>query len=116
MLKWFAFIPVIVKWTPRVVETVIVVEGLFNSAKSGPEKKAEALALLNGIAVEAGWPWGPSVVDTLDGLIDTVVRIMNAYKIFRHGDDQDPEVLETARQLASMTADVDPELVRFLKR
>jgi len=116
VLKWLAFVPVVVRWTPKVIETVVVVEGLFSSVKPGAVKKAEALSLLRGVATEAGWSWGDGVVEALSSLIDTVVRIMNAYKIFKHGGDHDPVVLEAAKEFVSVLPDLDPELVSFMEK
>jgi hypothetical protein len=121
MLQWLG---IAMKWGPHVISAVYLIEQLFGSGLSGPEKKEAVLAWLREKQQKLGLPWGEQVIVVVGSLIDTVVGLLNLLGVFRRTQDLSPDELAAAEAAAAgvNTANVhrvvesDPELAAFLTK
>lgn len=126
-MKLFALVPVLLAWLPEIIKAVFIFEATLDPKTPGPEKKAVVMAYLGEVAAKSKLPWGPQAVELIDGIIDTVVGILNFIGQFRHKKDMDPsevEAISTASTASSalvaekvaVRAEQDEALDAFLRK
>jgi len=82
---------------PSLLELIRLVEGLVSGAKKGEQKKAAVVEIIKVVitgAQRAGLLSKINVdglVQAVDVLIDTIVKILNATGVFEHGGESRAE-------------------------
>lgn len=120
-------IPLVMTWLPVVMAGVTIIESLFGSEKSGPEKKEAVLAWLARAGEKLGLPWTERALEVVSGLIDVVVDVLNFIGSFRHAEETPPEDRAAQQEIVRTTAtslkrsvedmiDEDPVLAEFLQK
>lgn len=126
----FRVLPLIVKYAPLVYSAVNIVEDLYGSTKSGPEKKELVMAWLSNTARQLALPWGDAAIGVVSNLIDTVVGIYNFIGLFRSRSSEGEEPAEvqaatvevaaqteaTVKENVRKVTEQDPELAAFLEK
>lgn len=119
ILQWLS---IGMRWGPHVISAVYLIENLFGSGLSGPEKKEAVMAWLHEQQAKLNLPWGGQVIDIISNMIDTVVGLLNLLGVFKREKDLSPVEIEFGKAAAA-TVDraglnevvgSDPELQRFV--